>query len=299
MNALIGNAALETWLRGRSNGRRGLGRARREALGRRDPGKLGPRRPGRRDALAARLPPRCRGHDRESRSRREEHALLSTAYAAGVAVIRPDRLLRGRSVAGGPRALVERVSGRLRSKSVREVTLGGDRAALGRDLGRQLARIHAISPNAALAALLGPSPPTRRGPKSRDCASARRDGRGPAGPRMGAALGRAPRARASDVVLTHQDFRTGTELRQALVEGDLMSTLVNHAVARQAEFNKAAVQSINSIATKPPKGMRFVPDDGDRRQARLPPLLRIQDFPCGRCPSRNCRASSTGRATCC
>jgi len=74
------------------------------------------------------------------------------------------------------------------------------------------------------------------------------------------------------------------ELRQALVEGELMTTLVNHAIARQAEFNKAAVQSLKSIAPKPPKGMRFVQDDGDRRQARLPPLLRIHDLPCGKMP---------------
>ena len=63
-----------------------------------------------------------------------------------------------------------------------------------------------------------------------------------------------------------------------------MTTLVNHAIARQAEFNKAAVQSLKSITPKPPKGMRFVRDDGDRGQALLPPLLRIQDFPCGKMP---------------
>jgi len=74
------------------------------------------------------------------------------------------------------------------------------------------------------------------------------------------------------------------ELRQALAEGELMSTLISHAIARQAEFNKAAIQSIKSIEAKPPKGMRFVPDNGDRRQARLPPLLRIQDFPCVKMP---------------
>lgn len=74
------------------------------------------------------------------------------------------------------------------------------------------------------------------------------------------------------------------ELRQALAEGELMQTLVNHAIARQAEFNKVAVQSVKSIAAKPPKGMRFVADDGDRRQARLPPLLHIQDFHCVKMP---------------
>lgn len=77
---------------------------------------------------------------------------------------------------------------------------------------------------------------------------------------------------------------TSPELRQALAEGELLQTLVGHAIAQQAAFNKMANESVKSIPAKPPKGMRFIQDEGDRRHARLPPLMRIQDLPCGKMP---------------
>ncbi|WP_457426708.1 ankyrin repeat domain-containing protein [Roseateles sp. P5_E7] len=80
---------------------------------------------------------------------------------------------------------------------------------------------------------------------------------------------------------------TSAELREALTrDGDLLQTLVAHAIARQREFNKAATQSVDSIPASPPKGMRFLtasPDDRAPR-LRLPALLQIHDLPCVKRP---------------
>ncbi|MDR7332194.1 hypothetical protein [Roseateles asaccharophilus] len=59
---------------------------------------------------------------------------------------------------------------------------------------------------------------------------------------------------------------TSSELRQALAEGPLMRTLVNYAIARQAEFNKAASADVNSIPAKPPKAMKFIHEGTARRR---------------------------------
>jgi len=58
---------------------------------------------------------------------------------------------------------------------------------------------------------------------------------------------------------------TSPELRQALADGPLMRTLVNHAVARQDEFTQAVSANRKDIPTKPPEGMKFV-RDGVARQ---------------------------------
>ncbi|MEJ1161708.1 phosphotransferase family protein [Prosthecomicrobium sp. N25] len=146
-----------------------------------------------------------------SRSRKDEHRLLEAAWAAGVAVPRPIAFCEDETVAGGPFALVQRVSGvGYGPKVVRDATLGGDRAALGRELGRQLARIHAITPDAALAAVLGPRPAD---PALAQVAHLREslDALGANRPGLEWALRWAERhAPAPDaVVVTHQDFRTG------------------------------------------------------------------------------------------
>ncbi|KAK6025396.1 ankyrin repeat protein [Ostertagia ostertagi] len=76
------------------------------------------------------------------------------------------------------------------------------------------------------------------------------------------------------------------ELRQALAlaEGGLMPTLVNHAVAKQVDFNKMARESVNSLPASPPKDMRFVQDNGDRSLAKLSPLLQIHEMSCDKMP---------------
>jgi aminoglycoside phosphotransferase (APT) family kinase protein len=149
-----------------------------------------------------------------SRSRKEEYALVSAAWAAGVAVPRPFGFCQDESVAGGPFALVERVRGvGYGPKIVREMRLGGDRAALGRELGHQLARIHAIAPDAALGAMLGPKPAD---PARAEVARMRRhlDAMGAVRPGLEWALRQAERTAPApgEVVLTHQDFRTGNFL---------------------------------------------------------------------------------------
>ncbi|MFG6429007.1 hypothetical protein [Roseateles sp. LYH14W] len=77
---------------------------------------------------------------------------------------------------------------------------------------------------------------------------------------------------------------TSPELRQALVEGALMQTLVGHAVAQQGEFNRTALKSVKSIPAKPPQGMRFIADDGDSSLAPLPPLLQFHELHCAKLP---------------
>lgn len=110
--------------------------------------------------------------------------------------------------------MVERVSGiGYGPKIVREVKLGGDRAALGRELGRQLARIHAIDPDPCLAAVLGERPAD---PAHAEVALLRDrlDAMGADRPGLEWALRWAERhaPAPADVVLTHQDFRTGNIL---------------------------------------------------------------------------------------
>lgn len=214
MNSLVGNASLEAWLRGAlaagevtvERAERLSGGAIQESWG------LDVRADGALLPLVLRRD--AEGTIDASRSRREEHALVSAAWQAGVAVPRPVAFCDDESVTGGPFALVERVRGvGYGPKIVREVALGGDRAALGRELGRQLARIHAIAPDPALTAVLGPKPAD---PARADVALMRErlDAMGAARPGLEWALRWAERHAPApgDVVLTHQDFRTGNIL---------------------------------------------------------------------------------------
>lgn len=214
MNSLVGNAALESWLRGAlkagevtiERAEKLSGGAIQESWGL-DVCADGTLRPLvlRRDA---------EGTIEASRSRKEEHELVSAAFAAGVSVPRPVAFCDDESIAGGPFAVVERVRGvGYGPKIVREVKLGGDRAALGRELGRQLARIHAIAPDPMLAAVLGPKP---EDPARAEVALMRErlDAMRAVRPGLEWALRWAERHAPApgDVVLTHQDFRTGNIL---------------------------------------------------------------------------------------
>jgi aminoglycoside phosphotransferase (APT) family kinase protein len=146
-----------------------------------------------------------------SRSRRDEHRLVEAAWAGGVAVPRPIGFCDDPAIAGGPFSLVGRVTGvGYGPKVVRDRTLGGDRTALGRELGRQLARIHAISPDAALAGILGPRP---NDPALAQVAHLRRSLDDLAANRPGLEWGLRWAERFApppgEVVVSHQDFRTG------------------------------------------------------------------------------------------
>lgn len=211
MTALVGNPALEAWLAQAL----GVAQARVERADRLSGGAIqeswglevvadgAPR------ALVLRKD--SEGSISESRSRREEHVLLAAAWAAGVKVPRPFAFCADPGLVGGPFSLVEKVSGvGYGPKVVRDLSLGGDRAALGRELGRQLARIHAIRPDADLAAVLGPAPAD---PARAEVARLRSalDALGESRPGLEWALRWAERfAPAADAVaVTHQDFRTG------------------------------------------------------------------------------------------
>lgn len=152
-----------------------------------------------------------------SRSRREEFLLVSAAFAAGVRVPRPVGFCDDPAPLGAPFAVMERVAGvAYGPKVVRDARLGGDRAALGRALGGQLARIHALRPDAALSAALGPAPAD---PGLAEIARLRGwlDALGAPRPGLEWALRRAElRAPApARPVLTHQDFRTGNLMLDA------------------------------------------------------------------------------------
>lgn len=152
-----------------------------------------------------------------SRSRAEEYAIIAAAHRAGVRVPEPLGFCDDPTVIGAPFAAMAWVGGTgYGPKVVRDTTLGGDREALGRDLGRQLALIHRIDPDPALARVLGPRPAD---PALQAVAGLRGwlDARPAPRPGLEWALRWAERhAPAPDrVTLTHQDFRTGNFLVDA------------------------------------------------------------------------------------
>jgi len=211
MNPFIGNAALENWLKGALKaGDLAVERAELLAGGAiQESWGLDVRADGELRSLVLRRD--AEGTIEASRSRKEEHKLVAAAWAAGVAVPKPIGFCDDRSVAGGPFGLVERVAGiGYGPKIVRDATLGGDRAVLGIELGRQLARIHAIEPDACLAEVLGPKPAD---PGAAELALLRRrlDEMDLFRPGVEWAIRWAEKSRPppDEVVLTHQDFRTG------------------------------------------------------------------------------------------
>lgn len=82
-----------------------------------------------------------------SRTREQEFRLIEAAHRAGVRVPEPVGFCADAAVIGAPFALMGLVPGiGLGPRIVKEAGLGGDRAGLAEELGRQLARIHAILP---------------------------------------------------------------------------------------------------------------------------------------------------------
>lgn len=78
---------------------------------------------------------------------------------------------------------------------------------------------------------------------------------------------------------------TSAELREALAKGgDLLQTLVGHAVTKQGEFNRTAKQSVDKLPEAPPKDMRFVTAGPGARSLRRSALLQIADMPCVNMP---------------
>ena len=94
-----------------------------------------------------------------SHGRAQEYALLRAAFAAGVTVPEPLFLCEDAAVTGAPFFVMRRVEGTATAhRVVKSETLGGGREACVRALGRELARIHTITPPRADLAFLGAPP---------------------------------------------------------------------------------------------------------------------------------------------
>lgn len=152
-----------------------------------------------------------------SRSRAQEFVLLAAAYAAGVRVPHPVGLCDNPEVLGTPFVVLQRIPGQgYGPKIVRDTTLGGDRTALAHELGRQLARIHAIRPSDPVAAILGPQPGD---PAHAEITQLRiwLDALDMPRPALEWALRQCARAapRPDRVVFAHRDYRTGNYMVDA------------------------------------------------------------------------------------
>lgn len=156
-----------------------------------------------------------------SLGRPEEYAVLRLAHAAGVTVPEPLWLCEDMAVLGRSFYLMRRVAGTAAGhRIVRDASLGGPRKALAERLGRELARIHRITP-ARVAALVPDAPAhaydflrqPHPSPALDQVALYRADldGRAVAHPVLEWTLRRLELAAppAGEIVLVHQDFRTG------------------------------------------------------------------------------------------
>lgn len=94
-----------------------------------------------------------------SHGRAQEFALLRAAFAAGVTVPEPLFLCEDSAAIGAPFFVMRRVAGTAAGfRVVKSETLGGGRAACARALGRELARIHLVTPPRDDLAFLGTAP---------------------------------------------------------------------------------------------------------------------------------------------
>ncbi|WP_137125726.1 phosphotransferase family protein [Roseomonas sp. HF4] len=146
-----------------------------------------------------------------SHGRAQEFALLRAAHAAGVTVPEPLFLCGDAGVTGAPFFVMRRVAGTAAAhRVVRSDTLGGGREACVRALGRELARIHAITPPRAALAFLGEPPADPCGAFVADQRAALDRQRTPR-PALEWGLRHLERTAPPPVppVLVHNDFRTG------------------------------------------------------------------------------------------
>ena len=152
-----------------------------------------------------------------SHGRAQEFAILQAAHGAGVSVPEPLWLCRDPAVLGRDFYLMRRIAGAAQGhRVVKDKSLGGDRAKLAERLGAELARIHSIKPGkpglefltvpegspalAAIAALRTHLDRWERGHPALEWGLRR--------------LELAPPP-ANEMVLTHQDFRTGNYMLDA------------------------------------------------------------------------------------
>ena len=152
-----------------------------------------------------------------SRPRAEEFALLQAAQQAGVAVPTPLLLCEDREVLGRPFFLMQRITGVAAGHLVvRSETLGGGRAALAAELGRQLARVHRIRPPCQALGFLGP-PPASPAASAIGLLRGLLDRQAMPRPMLEWGLRHLERQMpaAAEPVLCHNDFRTGNVMVDA------------------------------------------------------------------------------------
>lgn len=152
-----------------------------------------------------------------SHGRAQEFAILRAAHAAGVSVPEPLWLCRDPAVLGRDFYLMRRIAGVAQGhRVVKDKSLGGDRAKLAERLGAELERIHAIRPGAAGLEFL--SLP-QGNPALAAIASLRahldRWERGHPVLEWGLRRLELTAPEAKEIVLTHQDFRTGNYMIDA------------------------------------------------------------------------------------
>jgi aminoglycoside phosphotransferase (APT) family kinase protein len=151
-----------------------------------------------------------------SHSRQHEFALLRSAKAAGVTVPEPLWCCTETGVIGRVFYLMRRMPGVAAGhRLVKDPALGGDHEALAERLGRELARIHAITPQSAGGGALGFLAPSS-GKPGLDRVRLYRgylDDLGDPRPAMEWGLRWLElNSRETEITLVHQDFRTGNYL---------------------------------------------------------------------------------------
>lgn len=149
-----------------------------------------------------------------SLTRPQEFAVLRAAWQAGVTVPEALWLCEDGSLLGKPFYIMRRIPGTAAARRiVKDTALGGDRDVLAARLGQELAKIHTIVPPRTDLDFLGP-PPGEPGPETVILYRKHLDALGLARPALEWGLRwceiHAPEG--GDVVLTHQDFRTGNYL---------------------------------------------------------------------------------------
>ncbi len=149
-----------------------------------------------------------------SLSRSQEFAVLRVAFEAGVTVPEPRWLCDDPSVIGRAFYIMRLVEGiALGPKVVKDQSLGGDRESLGKQLGRELAKIHAIHPLLAALDFLK-IPDSHPAMDTIHTLRHHLDNIGEARPVLewGLRWAQLNLPKVREITLVHQDFRTGNYL---------------------------------------------------------------------------------------
>jgi len=160
-----------------------------------------------------------------SLSRSEEFKVLSVAAAAGVTVPETLWLCEDTAVTGRAFYVMRLVEGiALGPKVVKDQTLGGDREALGAQLGRELARIHSVRPPVALLEFL-PVPDIHPALAMVDNLRGLLDEMSDSHPILewGLRWAELHPPKEPELTLVHQDYRTGNYL----VDGEGMTGILD------------------------------------------------------------------------